>query len=139
MRILVTGATGFVGSRLVPALVGVGHGVTALVRDAGGDDPPVDSRVVEGDLLEPSSYAAARDVDAAYYLVRSMTACDDFANRDRRAADGVARPLIAGLKNPVVVYDDRIRDLVPVDLTTFDEAIRRALAREGPRADAATA
>ncbi|WP_251342069.1 NAD(P)H-binding protein [Haloplanus halophilus] len=302
MRVLVTGATGFVGRRLVPALVDADHEVTVLVRDAGRYDPPPGVRVVEGDLLDPPSYAAALDVDAAYYLVHSMTARDDFAARDRQAASGfaraasdagvervvylgglgedrdhlsthlrsrrevervlatgtyalttlraaivvgagsagfetirqlatrlpvmvtprwvrtpcqpvaiddaiaylvgvldvpetagetyeiggpevltyaemlrrtgrqlgrepivlpvpvltprlsaywvglmtdvsprVARALIAGLKNPVVVRDDRLRDLVPVEPTPFDEAVRRALSREGPRADAAPA
>lgn len=45
----------------------------------------------------------------------------------------VARPLIEGLKNPVVVTDDRIRDIVSVDETPFDEAIERALHEERER------
>lgn len=40
----------------------------------------------------------------------------------------VARPLIEGLRNPTVVRDERIRELVPLGLTGFDEAVRRALA-----------
>jgi len=40
----------------------------------------------------------------------------------------VAHPLILGLKTPVVVEDDRIRDLVPVELTPFEDAVERALA-----------
>jgi uncharacterized protein YbjT (DUF2867 family) len=90
MRVLVTGATGFVGRRLVPALVDAGHEVTALVRDAGRYDPPPGVRVVVGDLLDPDSFEAALDVDAAYYLVHSMTARDDFEARDRRAARNFA-------------------------------------------------
>jgi len=90
MHVLVTGATGFVGRRLVPALVDAGHEVTALVRDAGRYDPPSGVRVVVGDLLEPESFEAAPDVDAAYYLVHSMTARDDFEARDRRAARNFA-------------------------------------------------
>jgi uncharacterized protein YbjT (DUF2867 family) len=43
----------------------------------------------------------------------------------------VARPLVEGLKNPVVARDDRIRDAVPVDLTPFEVAVARALA-DGP-------
>jgi hypothetical protein len=39
----------------------------------------------------------------------------------------VAHPLILGLKNSVVVTDHRIEELVPVELTPFDEAVRRAL------------
>jgi uncharacterized protein YbjT (DUF2867 family) len=86
MRVLVTGATGFIGGRLVPALLAAGHEVTALVRDADRYDAPPGVRVVEGDLLEPGSFDAAMDVDAAYYLVHAMKAGDDFAERDRRAA-----------------------------------------------------
>ena len=93
MRVLVTGATGFVGSRLVPALRAAGHDVTVLVRDAAGYDAPDDVRVVEGDLLEPGSFDAALDseadglgVDAAYYLAHSMRAGGEFEERDRPAA-----------------------------------------------------
>lgn len=102
MRVLVTGATGFIGSRLVPTLLDAGHDVAVLVRDAGRYDGPPDVRVVEGDLLEPGSFAvagrdssderslgdvlAALDIEAAYYLVHSMQSGGDFAERDRRAA-----------------------------------------------------
>ncbi len=93
MRILVTGATGFVGSRLVPELLAVGHDVTVLVRDAASYDPPpaaedsTEFDVVEGDLLEPKSLSAsALSADVAYYLVHSMHAGKDFAERDRNAA-----------------------------------------------------
>jgi uncharacterized protein YbjT (DUF2867 family) len=40
---------------------------------------------------------------------------------------GVARPLIEGLKNETIAHDDRIRHVVPVELTTFDRAVRAAL------------
>jgi uncharacterized protein YbjT (DUF2867 family) len=41
----------------------------------------------------------------------------------------VARPLVEGLRTPTVAHDDRIRDLVPLEPTPFDEAVRAALAR----------
>ncbi|QSG13607.1 NAD(P)H-binding protein [Halapricum desulfuricans] len=87
MRVLVTGATGFVGSSLVPALLDAGHEVVAMTRDADRYDPPDGVDVVEGDLLEPETLAGDFDgIDAAYYLVHSLQTGGDFEERDRRAA-----------------------------------------------------
>ncbi|WP_415378766.1 NAD(P)H-binding protein [Halosimplex sp. TS25] len=87
MHVLVTGATGFVGGRLVPALSEAGHDVRALVRDPAGYDPPPGVEVVRGDLLDPGTLGPVFDgIDAAYYLVHSMRAGGDFEERDRRAA-----------------------------------------------------
>ncbi|AQL42955.1 NADH-binding protein [Halorientalis sp. IM1011] len=87
MRVLVTGATGFVGGHLVPALLAADHEVSVLVRDRDGYDGPDEVAVFEGDLLEPGSFDdALEDIEAAYYLVHSMRAGADYADRDRRAA-----------------------------------------------------
>ncbi|ELZ40486.1 NAD-dependent epimerase/dehydratase [Halorubrum saccharovorum DSM 1137] len=91
MRVLVTGATGFVGSRLIPALLDRGHEVVALVRDADGYAPPPGVHVVEGDLLEPHTLPPAFEidgdpVDAAYYLVHSMDGGPGYEERDRNCA-----------------------------------------------------
>ncbi|WP_299262400.1 NAD(P)H-binding protein [Halorientalis sp.] len=91
MRVLVTGATGFVGGHLVPALLSAGHDVSVLVRDRGGYDGPDAVTIFEGDLLRPGSFdAALDDVEAAYYLVHSMRAGPDYVERDRRAATNFA-------------------------------------------------
>ncbi|WP_336336102.1 NAD(P)H-binding protein [Haloarcula brevis] len=92
MHVLVTGATGFVGGHLVPALLAAGHSVRVLVRNPGEYDGPDGVDVATGDLLEAGSFDAALDgVDAAYYLVHSMHAGSDYAERDRRAARNFRR------------------------------------------------
>lgn len=86
MRVLVTGATGFVGSELIPALIAADHDVVALVRDR-ERYPGNEVELHEGDLLEAETLAGVfDDVDVAYYLVHSMRSGEDFAERDRRAA-----------------------------------------------------
>jgi uncharacterized protein YbjT (DUF2867 family) len=105
MNILVTGATGYIGGRLVPRLLAEGHRVRVLVRDpARIEGRPWASRVeaVAGDLENPASLArACEGMQAAYYLVHSMYGGPDFARRDREAAHNFARAA-AGLER--VVY-----------------------------------
>ncbi len=91
MKVLVTGATGYIGGRLVPRLLDVGHDVRVLVRDfdsVRGREWEQRVEVRRGDLLEPASLQGVLDdVDAAYYLVHSMYAGQDFAAQDRKAAE----------------------------------------------------
>jgi uncharacterized protein YbjT (DUF2867 family) len=95
MNVLVTGATGYVGGRLIPRLLERGHQVRVLVRDPRriGGRPWADQvEIVTGDLLDAASVArAVAGMDAAYYLVHSMGANEDFAVIDRRAAMIFAR------------------------------------------------
>lgn len=90
MHLLVTGATGYVGGRLIPRLLERGHRVRALVRDPRriAGRPWVDKiEVMAGDLFDPDAVKCAVDgVDAAYYLVHSMAGGSDFGGRDRLAA-----------------------------------------------------
>ncbi|MBS45630.1 MAG: epimerase [Nocardioides sp.] len=112
MRVLVTGASGYVGSRLVPALLQAGHQVVVAARDVAGLDRfswagDVERRYLDvGDTV--SVHLAVRDVDAVVYLVHSMGA-GSFVDRDREAAeDLVAATTRAGTER--VVY---LSGLVP--------------------------
>jgi uncharacterized protein YbjT (DUF2867 family) len=68
-RVLIAGATGYIGSRLVPVLLGRGHAVRAFVR-AGNRLLPAGCEVVSGNALDESSYtAAARGMDTLVHLV----------------------------------------------------------------------
>jgi uncharacterized protein YbjT (DUF2867 family) len=84
-----TGATGYIGGRLVPRLLEAGHTVRVLVRD-----PDRITRrswathveIVQGDLLESASLHDVGDgIDVAYYLVHSMMTECDFAAADHLA------------------------------------------------------
>ncbi|MBA2954926.1 NAD(P)H-binding protein [Nocardioides sp. MAH-18] len=86
LRVLVAGATGFVGRHLVPALIERGDRVRAMTRRPESYDGPADA--VGGDVSDAGSLAEAlTDIDVAVYLVHSL-AEDDFERKDAEAARG---------------------------------------------------
>jgi uncharacterized protein YbjT (DUF2867 family) len=92
MNILVTGITGYVGSRLAPRLLRDGHAVRGFSREPGGlerDVPVVRGDAVTGAGLE----RALADIDVAYFLIHSMEPSADgaFNARERAAAENFAR------------------------------------------------
>lgn len=91
MKVLVTGATGYIGGRLAPRLLEEGHTVRVMVRDPGRlASREWTSRVemVQGDMMDPKALQVALEgMDAAYYLVHSMCSGKNFAARDRDAAE----------------------------------------------------
>lgn len=114
MRILVTGATGYVGGRLVPRLLARGHDVVCFARDpahiSGRGWEGVDIR--RGDALDAGSFLPVMEgVEVAYYLIHSMAQPEGkFEDLDRFAAEhfgmaanaaGVRRIIyLGGLGNP---------------------------------------
>jgi len=95
-RVLVTGATGYVGGRLVPRLLAAGYAVRCLTRDpqrlAGRPAPWPQAELVRGDVLDAATLEPALcGCEVAYYLVHSMALGEgEFRDRDRQAAANFA-------------------------------------------------
>ena len=91
MKILLTGATGYIGKRLLPVLVDQGHDVVCCVRDA-KKFHPVESvktkiQVIENDLIHKESLEnIPDDIDIAFYLVHSMSSSRDYQELERQSA-----------------------------------------------------
>ena len=91
MRILLTGATGYVGKRLLPVLVRNGHHVICCVRDVNRFSPPDSIRpfvdIIQVDFLDESSLDnIPNNIDAAYYLIHSMSSSNEYEKLEEIAA-----------------------------------------------------
>ncbi|RZM29791.1 MAG: SDR family oxidoreductase [Pedobacter sp.] len=92
MKILLTGATGYIAQRLLPILLDQGHEIVCSVRDAARFNKskyPPESKieVIEADLLDQKTLSSIpKDIDAAYYLVHSMSAGGDFNKNEELSA-----------------------------------------------------
>ncbi len=93
MKVLVTGANGYIGMRLIRSLLDAGHEITAVVRDCRrfpvSDFATDESRlqVVEADFLDASTLQnLPQAIDAAYYLIHSMGSGGDFARKEQQCA-----------------------------------------------------
>lgn len=121
--VLVSGATGYVGGRLVPALLAAGYPLRVMVRDAArlARRAWLDQvEVVEADVLRPDTLRPAlAGVSAAYYLIHSMRGGESFRERDHQAAldfglaaraAGVERIIyLGGLGNPDADLSQHLR------------------------------
>src|ERR1700729_475790 len=107
VKCLVTGASGYIGGRLVPELLAAGNGVRCMARDPGkldGRPWSGDVEVAVADVMDPAAVRGALDgVEVAYYLIHSLGAGPSFERRDRDAA-GIfaAAAASAGVKR--IVY-----------------------------------
>ena len=91
MKVLLTGATGYIGKRLLPVLIENGHTVVCCVRDVKRFKVPksIESsiEVIQIDLLEEASLInIPKDIDGAYYLVHSMSSTSDYEVLEKKSA-----------------------------------------------------
>ncbi|QDQ15855.1 SDR family oxidoreductase [Streptomyces spectabilis] len=143
---LVTGASGYIGGRLVPELLAAGHRVRCLARTPHKlrDHPWADRvQVVRGDVTDPASVAEAmRGVDVAYYLVHSLGTGRGFEETDRRAARvfgeqarraGVGRIVYLGGLTPETVPErelsPHLRSRAEVGRVLLDSGVPTAVLR----------
>ncbi len=108
MKIFLTGATGYIGKRLLPVLIEQGHHVVCGVRDIDRFSPPesiwnkIDT--IECDLLDAESLKRIpADIDAAYYLVHSMSTSSDYQQLELESAENF-REAVSSTSAEQVIY-----------------------------------
>lgn len=92
MKILLTGATGYIGRRILPSLIEKGHHVVCCTRDLDRFTVPeslqTNISVIRLDLLEKESLVhIPQDIDAAYYLVHSMSGSKNYLELEKKSAE----------------------------------------------------
>lgn len=108
MKILLTGATGYIGKRLLPVLVNQGHTVVCCVRDARKFNPEKsllrNIEIIENDLTNKNSlHNIPHDIDYAYYLVHSMSTTKDYEDLEQQSARNF-REALCKTKVTQVIY-----------------------------------
>jgi len=125
---VVTGATGYVGGRLVPQLLAAGHRVRCLTRSPAslaGQPWAGDVEIARADVADPEATGQAlAGADVAYYLVHAMGGGSSFAQRDRRNArtfaeaarfSGVSRLVYLGALTPGGPVSNHLRSRAEVE------------------------
>lgn len=126
MKILVTGATGYVGGRLVPWLLDRGHEVRTTTSNPDREQPWWGERVetVVMDALDAEQVAAACEgMDAVYYLIHGMGG-DDFAENDRTAATNLADAARTHRVDRIVYLSGIVPDVADSELSEHIESRR---------------
>jgi uncharacterized protein YbjT (DUF2867 family) len=131
MRILLTGATGYIGQRLLPALVADGHHVVCCTRDHKRFNVPAALRdnitVIEVDFLDADSLSAIPlDIDAAYYLMHSMASSTNYQQLELQTAKNF-KEIVSGSNAQHVIY---LTGIVNEDQLSDHLASRKAVETE---------
>ncbi len=116
MKILLTGATGYIGKRLLPILIAQGHQVVCCVRDKNRFYCPIEFlehvEVVEVDFLNIETLSAIpADIDAAYYLIHSMSGSDEnYDELEKISAENFVRTIDKTKAQQVIYLSGIVND-----------------------------
>ena len=116
MKILLTGATGYIGKRLLPLLVELGHDVICCVRDKNRFYCPNELQdhvtVIEVDFLNQETLASIpTEIDAAYYLIHSMSgSASNFDDLESESATNFVERLNKTLVKQVIYLSGIVND-----------------------------
>lgn len=144
-RSLVTGATGYIGGRLVPQLLEAGHDVRVLVRDeakARAREWSDQVEIAQGDATEADDVRRAlEDVDVAYYLLHSIGTGSGFADAEQQIAQtfadaaqdaGVRRIVyLSGMVPKDEELSEHLRSRTQVAQTLLDSGVPTAVLQAG--------
>lgn len=106
MKILLTGANGYIGQRLLPVLLQQGHTVYCCVRNRKRFDGLTHERleIIEVDFLDPAPGASfPADLDVAYFLIHSMSSKGDFASKEAATAMNFSK-MVQATRCKQVIY-----------------------------------
>ena len=134
MKVLLTGSTGYIGKRLLPVLIEDGHHVVCCVRDVNRFNPPESLKqnisVIEIDLLNATSLQKIPpDIDAAYYLVHSMSSAKDYQTLEQQSAHNFRQALSQTAARQVIYLSGIVNDTQLSDHLTSRKAVESELAR----------
>lgn len=106
MKILLTGANGYIGQRLLPVLLELGHTVYCCVRNSRRFDGPAHENVeiIEVDFLDPAPDTVfPDDLDVAFFLIHSMSSKGDFAKKEASTAEHFSK-MVAATQCRQIIY-----------------------------------
>jgi uncharacterized protein YbjT (DUF2867 family) len=132
MKVLITGANGYIGMRLLPVLLEKNHDIVCLVRDkrrfkerSGFGDQV---KIITGDLLKETSIEAIpQDIDAAYYLVHSVAETPEFSKMEALSAHNFVQALNHTRCKQIVFLSGIVNDSEPSPHHTSREHIEDIL------------